>query len=269
LSVRELNFTTGDEPDLRAPSLRPLDCAKDERSLAELCVIADERSVHVRARSDESGTLTLSAEGVQATAIGASGDFALTLTLARSSEAQLSLQDLAGNTRRASVALAPALDLPRVAIDEVRVDPLGPEPAQEYVELLNFGASNVSMQGFSLTQDAFAQGQTITGEAPIGPGERVLVVSPDFDSHESSDGVLPPGVRVVRLGRPLALRNDGSALFLRDASGRRLSAAPALAPEQAGQCIHRSLDEDPRSGAPQTFARDARGGCTPGAASAP
>jgi hypothetical protein len=156
-----------------------------------------------------------------------------------------------------------------VTIDEVRVDPLGPEPAQEYVEVLNFGASDVSMQGFSLTNDAFAQGQLILGDPGLAPGERALVVSPDFDVNDRSDGALPAGVRLLRLARPLALRNDGSALYLRDAAGRRLASAPALAPERAGQCVYRVPGEDARSGEPLAFARDVHGGCTPGAASAP
>jgi len=73
-------------------------------------------------------------------------------------------------------------------------------------------------------------------------------------------------VRLVRLQRPLSLRNDGSTLLLRDGSGRRLSATPALAPEQAGLCIERAAGEDPRRGEPFSFVR---GVCTPGAASAP
>lgn len=269
LSAREIGFVTSSESDQRAPSLRALDCAKDEKLVATLCVLPAERGVRVRARSDEGGYLSLSSQQELSAAIGASGDFALSLPLERESDVQLSLRDLAGNESHSQVRLSPAPDLARVSIDEVRVDPLGPEPAQEYVELLNFGASDLSMQGFSLTSDAFAQGQLITSDMPLAPGERALVVAPDFDVNERSDGALPAGVRLLRLARPLSLRNDGSALFLRDAAGRRLAAAPALAPERPGQCIHRVAGVDPRSGEPLAFTRDAHGSCTPGAASAP
>jgi hypothetical protein len=268
LLEREIGFTTAAESDARAPALRALDCAKDEQLVGSLCALPSERSVAVRARSDESGYLTLSAEGMQAAAIGATADFELTLPLASERALLVSLSDLAGNTSHTQVVLAPAPDLARLAIDEVRVDPLGPEPAQEYVEVLNFGASDVSMMGFSLTHDPFAQGLAIADDITVAPGERVLVVPPEFDARESSDGALPAGVRLARLARPLALRNEGSALYLRDAQGRRLSASPALGPEQAGQCIHR-VDNDPRSGDMLAFARDASGGCTPGAASTP
>jgi hypothetical protein len=267
--TRQISFVTGSDSDQRAPALRALDCARDEKSLAALCLLAGESTVRVRARSDEGGFISLSCAQGSASAIGASGDFTLTVPVPRECDAQLSLHDLAGNESRATVRLAPAPDLARVTIDEVRVDPLGPEPAQEYVELLNFGATDVSMQGFSLTNDAFAQGQPITGDERLAPGERALVVAPDFDVNEHSDGALPPGVHLLRLARALSLRNDGSALYLRDALGRRLSAAPALAPERAGQCVHRVESAEPRSGEPLAFTRDASGGCTPGAASAP
>jgi hypothetical protein len=61
------------------------------------------------------------------------------------------------------------------------------------------------------------------------------------------------------------LRNDGAALFLRDASGRRLSAAPALE-TRPGQCIVRS-EEPSRQGTALDFRPEPSGGCTPGFAS--
>jgi hypothetical protein len=276
---RELTFTTGAEIDTRAPVLRALDCAKDERSLGMLCVLAGENKVALRARSDEAGSLTLHTDSLQAAAIGPNADYAVSLPLEAERTLTLTLADFAGNTSQTRVTLAPAQALAPISIDEVRVDPLGPEPAQEYVELLNFGASNVSMMGFSLTQDPFAQGQTILGDSVLAPGERALVVPPDFDPADAHDGAAPAGVRLLRLARALSLRNEGSALYLRDAQGRRVSAAPALAPDQPGQCIHRVGRDsplarprarfDPRSGAPLTFAGDAQGSCTPGAPSGP
>jgi hypothetical protein len=271
LPEREISFVTSAESDLRAPALRALDCAKDEQLVGALCVLAGERGAAVRARSDEAGVLALSADSVQpnqASAIGPAGDYALTLPLESESAVLVTLRDLAGNASYAHVRLAPAADLAALSIDEVRVDPLGPEPAQEYVELLNFGASNVSLMGFSLTHDPFAQGQVITADVTVAPGERVLLVAPDFDARETSDGPLPAGVRLARLARPLALRNEGTTLYLRDGQGRRISAAPALAPEKAGQCVHR-VGEDPRSGDGLSFARDEHASCTPGAASSP
>lgn len=268
LAERELSFVTASDSDARAPALRARDCTKDERLVAWLCVRADEDRVSVRARSDESGLLTLGAGMQVAAAIGATTDFALDLPLSAETTLALTLSDLAGNDSHAQVTLAPAPDLARVAIDEVRVDPLGPEPAQEYVELLNFGASDVSMMGFTLTHDPFAQGQAISGDVTLAAGERILVVAPDFDPRDTHDGALPAGVRLARLSRPLSLRNEGSALYLRDAQGRRLSAAPAVAPSKPGQCVHR-VARDPRSADPFSFALDAQGGCTPGVASGP
>lgn len=131
------------------------------------------------------------------------------------------------------------------------------------MELLNFGTEPIQLMGFSLTDDAFAKGRTLVTPLAVEPGERVLVVSPAFDVSEVSDGLLPGGVRLVRLDGALSLRNDGTALFLRDAQGRRVAESPSMAPEAAGQCIAQV------SGTGTTvaeFAPDPRGGCTPGTA---
>jgi hypothetical protein len=176
------------------------------------------------------------------------------------------LADLAGNRTSTALEVAPLRGLSALAIVEVRADPLGPEPSQEYVELLNFGDTPLSIEGFTLSTDMFATGQRIVGAAVLAPGERLLVVAPDFDSAEASDGPLPAGVRLARLDRALALRNEGAALVLRDAKGQRLSASPALAGARAGQCIER-VGSSFRSGALSAFRATLGGGCTPGFAS--
>ena len=71
----------------------------------------------------------------------------------------------------------------------------------------------------------------------------------------------------MRVGTSLAsggLRNSGEALYLRDAAGHRLSAAPAKPAPQPGVCVLRRDDADPRSGEPSAFERDPAGSCTPG-----
>jgi hypothetical protein len=85
------------------------------------------------------------------------------------------------------------------------------------------------------------------------------VVAPEFDLADVSDGELPPGVRVVRLDRAMSLRNDGDALFLRDASGARLSESRRLGADVAGRCIARVDDSS-------EFIADPAGACTPGSA---
>jgi hypothetical protein len=180
----------------------------------------------------------------------------------------LRVADLAENQLEIPLCGALPSDLATLTIDEVRADPLGPEPAQEYVELLNFGTEAVAMEGFFLTDDAFTPGHALSMPSPLLPGERILVVGPDFDRHEPSDGAIPDSLRLLRLESPLSISNEGSALFLRDAMAHRLAAFPRLAPAKAGQCTARLSTSEPRSDAARDFAQDPDGRCTPGTATA-
>lgn len=264
----ELAFETAGQRDTRAPGWLPLTCARDELAQGPVCLLVSEKSVAVRARADENGLLSLAIGAELSGALGSSGDYTLDAALDAPRSAVLQLSDPAGNTTQLTLALEPARDLAAISIDEVRVDPRGPEPSQEYVELLNFGATSMSIAGFSLSDDAFAPGRQIEGELTLAAGERVLVVAADFDPNDPDDDAPAAGVRLARLSGSLTLRNEGSTLFLRDAHGRRVSAAPALAPERAGQCIVR-VGPDHRSGKSSDFALDPSGGCSPGYATTP
>lgn len=257
----EIAFDTAPSRDLEPPQFLPLDCAKDEARHASLCLLSSESQLGVRARSDENGLLGLALAPDLHAGLAMAGEYALLAPLDAPARALLVLSDMAGNRTQLELDVAPVTDLAQVTIDELRVDPLGPEPSQEYVELLNFGDQPVSIMGFTLTDDPYSEGQRITDERELAPGERVLVVAPDFDVQDESDGPPASGARFARLAGALSLRNDGAALLLRDAQGRRLSASPALPPARPGQCIARH-DSDSRSAL--GFVLDASGSCTPG-----
>jgi hypothetical protein len=250
----EITFDTAPDRDLAAPRFSPLDCARDETRHGSLCVLVSDEQVAVRARSDENGLLELATPPDVHATLASAGEYSLQAPLVTSTRALLVLRDMAGNRTSLEMELAPLTDLAKVSIDEVRADPLGPEPSQEYVELLNFGDQPVSIMGFTLTDDPYAEGAHISDEQQLAPGERVLVVAPDFDVQDEADGApagayqdVLGGVRVARLSSALSLRNDGSQLLLRDGQGRRLSAAPALAPAKPGQCIERVVAESSTS----------------------
>jgi hypothetical protein len=262
-------FSTAAEPDTLAPTLVRSPCAPDEQTHEALCLLADATSVTLRGAVDESALIALVVLTPLASrtvsTLAFAGDFSLsTGPLEGATQALLRLSDLAGNTREQPLTLTPTSDLARISIDEVRSDPLGKEPAQEYVELLNFGTQQVSLMGYSLSTDMFAEGRTIVSAPPLPPGERILVVGPEFDARDERDGALPAALRLARLTRPLPLANAGAALFLRDPSGRRVSSAAVLAPLCEGQCSARR-DHELASGSRASFARDPDGRCTPGA----
>lgn len=265
LEPRAITFTTSSADDHKPPALMPIQCGLDELVHELGCILPRERGAVFRGLTDEPALVTLTA-GTQRTAtLALSGAFALALQglpPGGSVDATLELEDLAGLSTRHTLPLASALGLATVRIDELRPDPLGPEPAQEYVELFNFGSHPVNIMGFSLTDDVFASGRSITTPLSLEPGERVLVVSPGFDPNDTSDGPLPSGVRLARLDGALSLRNDGEALYLRDELGRRIHETPRVTPTSAGQCL--GLVGSPDEAL--TLVPDPEGGCTPGTA---
>jgi hypothetical protein len=260
LASPEISFESG-AVDVVPPALAPLRCAPDELALSGCCVLVDDREVRVRGVLDEPARVSLLSTELR-TQIASAREFSIRAPVA--ADVLLRCVDAADNTREATLKLAPPLALARVEIDEVRADPLGREPAQEYVELVNRGADPVSLDGFTLTSDASERGRMLTLAGSLGPHERMLAVAPDFARDDAADGTLPGAVRIARLDRPLSLANGGGDLFLRDASGRRLShviVRPALV---EGQCAVRSPGAAGQRGGSE-LVPDPHGACTPGA----
>ncbi len=262
-----LEFHTANETDERAPRLAALSCALDERELPSGgCALEQDHALFVRISVDEPVLATLTAAHQTRSALSVGSSVELALSDLRPGEyypASLRLTDLSGHTSSEPLALSTARDLPTISIDEVRSDPLGPEPAQESIELLNFGSEITKIMGFFVSEDAAKPGVRIVEDLSVLPGERVLVVSADFDPRDTADGALSPGIRLAHTDKALSMSNEGESLYLRDANGRRLSSAPRMGPAHSGACIAR-ISHDPRTGAPQSFAPDPNATCTPG-----
>jgi hypothetical protein len=172
------------------------------------------------------------------------------------------LVDLSGLESRRVFRVSTTPLLAPISISEVRADPLGPEPAQEYVELLNSGAMPLDLAGYALADREDRVGDTVPRTSIVPPGGRALMVSDAFDETHPAELPVPDGVPLIRLGASLGaggLSNAGEALVLRDAAGQRVSAAPALV-TGAGRCAVRTTT-DPRRGDDAAFAV---GPCTPG-----
>lgn len=258
----EAAFATALEDDPTPPSPRaPTSCGLDER-LTELgCVLEDDERIVVRVDAAEPVIWRWSLGVDRATGVAPRGMATLTILSLPSDTAfdgALELTGTSGTRSSWSIALHTTAPLAEVAIVEVRADPLGPEPTQEYVELLNYGAVALSLDGFALTDRPDAVGDLLSGT--LAPAERVLLVHERFDPEEPTDGPIPPGARIIRVQGPIGsggIANAGEALFLRDAAGRRVSESPALA-AAAGSCIVRG-EGSMRDGASFAVAP-----CTPG-----
>jgi hypothetical protein len=246
-------------------------CGLDERPRGPACVLADDRSLTLRARASAPVRAWLHTGTGQASTLAPRGHIELRLedlepdtTL----EATLRIVDLQGAEQTRSVQLATTRALAPLSITEVRSDPNGPEPRQEYVEVLNSGTMPVDLRGYDLADRPDKQGDVVARSFIVPAGARALLVADGFDPSHPDDSPTPEGTVLVRLGTSLAsggLTNAGEPLFLRDPEGHRISSAPATPPPRPGVCRVR-VASDGRTGAAGTFDYDAEDGCTPGAA---
>jgi hypothetical protein len=259
----ELRYATRD--DGTPPRLLALPCALDEAPVEGGCLLADDR--HVALRFDAAEPVRASLEGTAAAAEVLAPRGRGVLEIAglgpdRPLDLRLRLVDLAGLETALPLPTRTLPPLATVSIVEVRSDPLGPEPRQEYVELVNWGDEDVALEGFAVTDDPMREGDVLRRPFRLPPGARVLLVADAFDPADEADDPVPPGAALLRVGSSLGsggLTNRGEPLFLRDAEGRRVSAAPAVA--APGACLHRREGMDPRRGDDAAFTV---GPCSPG-----
>lgn len=274
-----LPFDVGSEADLEPPRFAALSCASDELPVAFGCLLIGDTWVDIRARADEPVRIAVRSWERQAGAnvvsrtaqLAAAGDVQLTLAALEPASAftlELEATDLAGNQTVARVELGTTPRLATLAITELLADPAGPDQAQEYVEVANFGGAPVSARGFTLA-DARDKPSVIADAVEIPAGARALLVADDFDPAAVSfaaagpaAAAIPAGTLLIHVGSTLTqggLQNAGEPLFLRDAEGHRLSGAPMRA-APSGSCVVRR-GGSPRSARPEDFAT---GACTPG-----
>jgi hypothetical protein len=152
---------------------------------------------------------------------------------------------------------------PRWVLNEVLANPLGREPAEEWIELVNGSSLALDLGGLVLEDSG---GRVELPALLVAPGAHVLVVREDFGSL--GQDVVPaeatPFLRVAELGKN-GLSNSGEPLRLLDRSGAVLSAFPSLASKHAGVSLaRRSLDTTDADVA--GFAEHAAPGASPGAA---
>lgn len=266
------SFVTALDPDRDPPVLRPPPCAIDEQAHEGLgCVLADDARIELRIAASEPARLELRTSARLLTIVAPRGEASLAidgLGPAAAFEIALEATDLAGNTRRIEAEVATTEPLAPIGIAAVLADPHGAEPRQEHVEVRNYGAIPIDLEGFTLADSLSSPGDRIEGAHVLAPGASALLVAADFDPDDraAGDSMIPPGITLIRLDRSLAsggLGNSGEPLFLRDPALRRISAAPALPAPREGVCIVRSSD-DPRTGAIGSFEYDPAGGCSPG-----
>lgn len=147
--------------------------------------------------------------------------------------------DAAGNERKANLRATTTAPEGHVVINEVLANPLGPEPRQEWVELVNDGSEPVSLLGYQLLDDT---GATSLPAFELLPGRFALVVNETFVEDDGVDAPPAPDaelLRVAHLGSH-GLANDGETLRLVDAVGAEVSRFPAVPQRKGGMSAART-----------------------------
>jgi hypothetical protein len=138
------------------------------------------------------------------------------LPSAVSAEVILQITDRAGNLTQTS---AGQLDVPSatppLVITEVLANPIGTEPAQEFVELRNIGADPVSLEGLRIED---SKGSDVLPAVTVPPGAYALVVPSSYDPQSARD--VPPlaGTLLARVDARIGsdgLSNSGEVVRLR------------------------------------------------------
>lgn len=171
--------------------------------------------------------------------------------------------DAGGTELRTKVAIATSAARPHVVINEVLANPLGGEPAQEWIELVNDGSQAVELEGWALSDSS---GASLLPSFTLAPKAFVILAREDFQRDDGSDVPVPPSVAVLALptlGKN-GLTNSGERLELRSASGEVMSEFPALPKPKAGISVARR-EPSAVDDASDSFGFHAEPGASPGA----
>ena len=159
---------------------------------------------------------------------------------------EIETTDTLGDERRSAIVVATAPPSAHWSISEVYADAVGPEPAQEWVELYNAGPADGSTDGLVLED---VGGATPLPAATVPAGGFALVVAIDFDPASPWD-VAPregtPLLVVDRVGKN-GLTNGGEPLRLIDANGALLAEFPADPSPKSGVSVALERLDDPAS----------------------
>jgi hypothetical protein len=149
----------------------------------------------------------------------------------------------------------------RLVVNEVLANPLGAEPACEWVELANTGTAGAWLAGWSLRDSV---GEVVLTDGMLAPGQRAVVIGEACPPSGPDVPVDPTALRlpVAKIGNGLS--NAGEAVVLVDPSGSIASMAPASPALDGGEawCRRDAMSPDdspagfavcePTPGAPNT-----------------
>jgi hypothetical protein len=166
-----------------------------------------------------------------------------------------------GTTRACELELTTASAARHLVLSEVLANPLGPEPASEWIELVNDSQLAVDLAGLWLED---ATNRSFLPHDVLAPHERALLVGAGF-RPSALDAPVAPGTRLLELSSLGArgLSNSGEALLLVGEEGI-VARFPALNASHAGRSqARRALDG--ADDEPAAFGEHGGVGASPGA----
>lgn len=217
----------------------PLACDAPEIAFGPGCaLVADDR---LTVRAPEAPALwTIAGAGIDRIVVTGAGEtFVITgLPPASNTTLQVGAVDDRGEILRSMFTIATLASMPHLVLNEVYANPLGPEPHQEWVEILNDGTLPAELGGHVLID---VGGETVLPQISLPPGGFALIVNQTFVEQDGVDPAPEPGaliVRVTKLGHG-GLSNDGEPLSLRDPDGVVISRSPVGPKTKAGKSFAR------------------------------
>jgi hypothetical protein len=231
--------------DLSAPPVQPAVCLGDEVSFGPGCAtVADDR---IYGRSTDAPLLwAVAGAGTDTVLVTGPGDPFVIVGLEPASPIALDVVtvDARGISTRSLLKVITLPPRPHVVINEVLSFPLGPSPAQEWVEILNDGPAPAELGGYVLH---VGSGATPLPDATLPPGAFALVVGQDFVPADGVDEPPAPGALILtvpHLGKK-GLSHAGVALALLDGDGQTVSSFPAKPKPKQGSSVARRSPSAP------------------------
>jgi hypothetical protein len=231
--------------DEQAPAPASTACFAGEVPFGPGCVqVLDDRIV---GRSAPVPVLWgVAGEGVDAVFAAGPQDPFVVIGLRPSSSIHLDVAaiDAAGRKTRVTFAADTLPPEPHVVINEVLAWPVGPSPAEEWVELFNDGSVAAELDGWVLMVGNAA---TALPSATLAPGAFALVVGSAFAAADGVDVVAPPSTLVLQvphLGKE-GLSKEGESFELLDALSTPVSSFPSEPKPKQGQSVARVVPYAP------------------------
>ena len=257
-----LTIPETDAADTSSPALSTGPCTAPGRTDADMCVVEGAASASIRFETDEPAAVSviggdgvvsgvLSPEWASAHLVVAAG-----LSFGISRTVTVSASDVNGNVTTQTIALS-GIDAPAVVITEVAADPVGAEPDQEFVEVMNIGPVAVDLTGWMIDDNGDANGDLLPAGTVLDAGAVALLVASSFDPSSADDPTPSSTAVLVRLETSIGsngLKNGAAeSVELYDGAGMLVSQYNGEAgPPKEGLSAHRRIAEMP-FGDPEVF----------------